>query len=48
MRTGNEQWWVSLGYKVTTKSGQLRTVYRNSSTGELRVMKPANKRVVEF
>lgn len=43
--------WVSLGRKVRTRSGELRTLYRNASTGEHRVKRfstRAGKRVATF
>lgn len=43
--------WVSQGRKVTTKKGDVRTLYRNSSTGELRVKRiteRAGKRVTVY
>ena len=43
--------WESLRRKVTTRSGEVRTLYRNSSTGEMRVKRMttrAGKRVVAY
>jgi hypothetical protein len=35
--------WVSMRRKVTTKKGDVRTLYRNSSTGELRVKRMSTR-----